>query len=417
MLAKLRKFQKPDLIILKKNEDAILEALGLRRIHPSFSISDVYGNDTILKSLGLCRIHPSVNIHLQATKEVCKANSETNLNPIENNETEENKRQIINIKSETNQKPKLGTKTFNKTKFKRKVSNKQAKSENVEEKEVNQENGSIIDNNNEEKHLISLSDNTENEDELENKNLFMFIKIEEHKRTNAAETKNVSLNEGTKKIGLKKETTIRKTCRICNKTFKNLESLKQHQEDIHSSKKPYCCPKCDVRFVGLEELVAHSREHAGKMPYICKVCKESFDDKNQYKEHLPLHEFKKIPRARNIVCEYCSKDFLKPCDLERHRRVHTGEKPFACMICNKRFQQAHNVTKHLLIHSREKHFQCEICNKIFGRSDVLTRHMLIHSVHKPFTCNFCDKSFNRNSQLGNHVEKHHPSNLDLKSQL
>lgn len=46
------------------------------------------------------------------------------------------------------------------------------------------------------------------------------------------------------------------------------------------------------------------------------------------------------------ICELCGKRLLKKSDLERHVRVHTGEKPFMCSACRQRFSQKHSLDVH-----------------------------------------------------------------------
>ncbi|KAJ8924932.1 hypothetical protein NQ315_001095 [Exocentrus adspersus] len=147
----------------------------------------------------------------------------------------------------------------------------------------------------------------------------------------------------------------------------------------------------------------------GKHPYACRKCEIGFWSKKALDEHSVIHVLKKTKQPnKRFRCDVCAKEFSKLCDMERHTRVHTGEKPCICNICNKGFQQAHNLNKHLLTHLHVKPFHCEICNKQFGRNDVLDRHLLTHSVDKPVKCPLCAKGFIRQTQLNNHMKKNHP---------
>lgn len=203
-------------------------------------------------------------------------------------------------------------------------------------------------------------------------------------------------------------------CKICGRSFKNRRLLKKHKLQ-HSGRRPYTCSKCQRSFKALDTLIAHIREHDGKLPYECKTCKESFMSYKAYSKHQAVHVLLKIeyPKLKIYKCDRCPKEFRKLCDLERHIRVHTGEKPYSCLICHKSFQQAHNLTKHMIIHTKDKQYSCEICNKQFGRSDVLNRHMITHVVDKPHHCSRCPKSFGRISQLMDHTRKHHKTNLNV----
>ena len=42
--------------------------------------------------------------------------------------------------------------------------------------------------------------------------------------------------------------------------------------------------------------------------------------------------------TKRHVCDRCDKRFDWPSELERHKRIHTGEKPFICKHCDKGFQ-------------------------------------------------------------------------------
>ena len=87
---------------------------------------------------------------------------------------------------------------------------------------------------------------------------------------------------------------------------------------------------------------------------------------------------KNIDRSRfKNKCKYCDKTFLKPSQLIRHTRVHTGERPFKCVTCNRAFNQKGALQLHMVKHTGIKEFSCEFCNKKFAQRGNLRCHIQV----------------------------------------
>lgn len=112
----------------------------------------------------------------------------------------------------------------------------------------------------------------------------------------------------------------------------------------------------------------------------------------------------------------CSKAFTQITNLNNHRRLHTGERPFVCieMNCGRSFAQVTNLNNHMKTHHKIQQYVCSQCPKKFHTVTQLNHHLGTHGItiktqiapRGEYACNLCPTFFNDESQLKRHIQRH-----------
>jgi len=194
-------------------------------------------------------------------------------------------------------------------------------------------------------------------------------------------------------------------CHVCMKCFGSRASLSRHIRCAHS-KNSLQCRYCTKTFDDQSKLQAHEQTHTDERAFECKVCKRRFRQKSSLTKHMRIHT-----DSKPFACLYCSKSFNVKSNLRTHVRTHTGEKPFRCEFpgCGKGFCDRSNMNKHVRLHMNfPKKYKCDLCNRSFAQACNMQRHRRGHTGQRPFKCHVCFKTFSRKTGLNRHLEKQHP---------
>lgn len=89
-----------------------------------------------------------------------------------------------------------------------------------------------------------------------------------------------------------------------------------------------------------------SQNTAGDNIFNCSECDFTCRRKDMYTAHVKQHSKKAIVSK----CDECPYTTSNPYNLMKHKRTHTGEKPFNCSFCSYRSADSGNLNKHINSH-------------------------------------------------------------------
>ncbi|XP_064645315.1 zinc finger protein 208-like isoform X2 [Lineus longissimus] len=141
------------------------------------------------------------------------------------------------------------------------------------------------------------------------------------------------------------------------------------------------CSLCNYDFDTNAEISEHMETHILRTSfkthdcqYTCRHCLRPFNDSSKFKAHLKWHSRWKQ------TCDICGCKFDSRSKMERHMRVHTGERPYECCYCQKRFTRTENLKMHV---------------------------MRLHDVAEPLICKFCGNMYKERGDYQSHCANEH----------
>ncbi|XP_058824834.1 zinc finger protein 70-like [Topomyia yanbarensis] len=190
-----------------------------------------------------------------------------------------------------------------------------------------------------------------------------------------------------------KDSSHQFTCEICCTVFNNKHSLLSHKV-VHSSPPVHTT-------LGVTPRINPMQSAKIKRSYACEICGKNFYKACDVKKHIRIHT-----GERPHECDECGKSFIESSHLMKHKRGHIGKRNYKCYICDKSFMASNTLAQHMHTHSNDLPHKCEICSRGFYKRSLLVYHIRTHTGERPYQCDICDRKFIRGNLLRQHIRMH-----------
>lgn len=204
------------------------------------------------------------------------------------------------------------------------------------------------------------------------------------------------------------------TCEPCNKKFRTISGLLEHNAYKHDGGKPFICDHEGCLYASKNplDLERHQAKHETELKHICTLC----GWRTRWRRNMKHHHALKHCDERNFKCTICEFAAKRKSDLKEHMYRHTDEKPIQCLTCGFRVKTNFELHSHMLVHSDVKPFKCTFpgCTSATKTKSDLTKHMRVHQTERPFKCKLCSKCYKDQQSINKHLSYTHMAERKYK---
>ncbi|XP_065315632.1 zinc finger protein 236-like [Gordionus sp. m RMFG-2023] len=195
-------------------------------------------------------------------------------------------------------------------------------------------------------------------------------------------------------------------CECCENSFNYQANLILHKATHQSTN--FHCPECYKKFNRLASLKSHILIHEVEESLVCKECGDEFNFQSELDIHNKLNHQQQplIHSNKNLLQAFNSQQTqLGPTNI--HPKSPGIMVPYLDnnepRPITESSERVEIITSGIMKHS------CDICDKTFPKISHLQRHIKIHTGNKPFKCSVCSRSFSQKSSLSFHLTTKHPA--------
>lgn len=205
----------------------------------------------------------------------------------------------------------------------------------------------------------------------------------------------------------------RLTCEICDYRYFHRSGLLRHMIRFHNAtassselnEKRFSCDICGIKMSMMHNLEKHKRIHTGDKPFACtfESCDRRFAGASEQKIHSRIHY-----SDRQFKCDQCSFAGNSTNQLNSHiRSRHNDNRLYPCEVCGHTFKRPKELDVHLGSHTGARNYDCYVCDRSFARPASLRMHMNIHTDSRPYKCSICERHFHNLSARRGHEKLVH----------
>lgn len=128
---------------------------------------------------------------------------------------------------------------------------------------------------------------------------------------------------------LNPKSTSERNIHVCYKTIFDMDNLVVHSR-THAGEKVYKCNVCYRAILGIGNLVVHSKTHAGMNRLLCTICQTTIEGMDNLAAHSKTHTDQRVYK-----CNICHNTIVGMDNLVAHSRTHIGQTVYKCFRCHK----------------------------------------------------------------------------------